>query len=181
MKIKQLLILILIILLCITIVEIRMKEIEDVMEEMVDIKEDKAEIANIEEIISSFPIIESKVEKEKIVSKIDWEDNREEHMYVVEQEPERLKQLIKGIAEHPELSAAEKEFSISTIRYSNSCPLECLDGYSKYKKEFEEKHPSGIDPETNHTFKELVDYHASLGERVREELKKDKREEFFMN
>lgn len=170
MKIKQLLLLILLILLYVTIVELK---VGSLMEETIVVN--TIEESREEEIINSLPILEPVVEKEEnIVSMISWEDIRDEHMYVVEQEPERLKKLIKGIAEHPELSAAEKEFSISAIRYSNSCPLECLDGYSKYKKEFEEKHPSGVDPETNYTFEELVDYHASYAERVREELKKEK-------
>lgn len=183
MKIKQLLsvLSVLLILLCVIVILLKegyIVEENSIKEEMVEknnIKEEKAE-----EIINSFPIVESLVEKEE-VNRISWENSRDEHLYVVEQEPEKLKKLIKNIAEHPELSAAEKEFTISTIRYSGNCPLECLDGYSKYKREFEEKNPSGIDPETNYTFEELINYHASYAERVREELEKNKEKEFFMN
>ena len=173
MKIKQLLsvLSVLLILLCVIVILLK----EGYIVEENSIKEEKAE-----EIINSFPIVESLVEKEE-VNRISWENSRDEHLYVVEQEPEKLKELIKNIAEHPELSAAEKEFTISTIRYSGNCPLECLDGYSKYKREFEEKNPSGIDPETNYTFEELINYHASYAERVREELEKNKEKEFFMN
>lgn len=182
MKIKQLLS-VLLILLCVMvillkvgyIVEVEENNIKEEMVEENNIKEEKAE-----EIINSFPIVESLVGKEE-VNRISWENSRDEHLYVVEQEPEKLKKLVTNIAEHPELSAAEKEFTISTIRYSGKCPLECLDGYSKYKKEFEEKNPSGIDPETNYTFEELINYHASYAERVREELEKNKEKEFFMN
>lgn len=141
-------------------------------------------ISNAE--ISNMKIVELKHEsvvktEKEVENRISWENNVDEHLYIAEVEPERLKQLIKGIAEHPELSAAEKEFTISTIRYSEKCPLECLDGYSKYKKEFEDKNPLGIDENTGYTFEELVNYHASFAERVREELKKDKIEEFFDN
>lgn len=121
-----------------------------------------------EELNLSKKIENSKGELEE--GRISRNIERDEHMYVIEIEPMKLKSLIKNIAEHPELSSAEKEFAISSIRYGNKCPLECLDGYSKYEKEFKERNPTGYDELSGLTFEESVNYYASYGERVRKEL-----------
>lgn len=110
---------------------------------------------------------------EVVNKKMSWEESRDEHMYIVEVEPMKLKSLIANIAEHPELSAAEKEFAISSIRYGDKCPLECLDGYSKYEKEFYISNPTGFDLLSGLTFEESINYYASYGERVRKELEQD--------
>lgn len=117
--------------------------------------------------------VEEKSVFEVVNRKMSWEESRDEHMYTIEVEPMKLKSLIANIAEHPELSAAEKEFAISSIRYGDKCPLECLDGYSKYEKEFYISNPTGFDPLSGLTFEESINYYASYGERVRKELEQD--------
>lgn len=110
-------------------------------------------------------------EEERI---IDVEVSSDEKIEII---PEKLEILIKQIADHSELSAAEKKLTISSIRYGDKCPLECLDGYSEYKEEFFILNPTGYDEINGLTFEDTKNYYASYGKRVRDVLEQDKLEQ----